>query len=686
MTATFRMNPLVRFALTATCLLAAASPALAQPAVAVEQDTSLEHVEERARAVAPNAIGAAVGIIVRDANGAGSGNGRGMGSGVIVSEDGLILSAAHVVLAPGAELIIILADGTRVAGETLGVDHDVDAGMARITEPGDYTFAPIAQQGGFAVGDWVLAVGHAGGIQTDRHPPLRLGRLLHHIDDEDEELFGNLASDCTVISGDSGGPLYNLDGEVIGIHSNIGMRVIENRHVAIDEYHERWDAFVAGEDLSTNPHREPVDPIEADDLEEMLDEDGNPINPADTDGDGAISDEEAARNVMRMNLYQQFSHVLTRDEIELLMSVAVVGPNGQMQLDITPQNFAEVSGVLEKLNAAQQQGARMPGPLPRRALRYTRTGEQVRPMLDPVAAQGGESVVAVRSGTQYVALGTVVGDGLILTKASELHSDTLAIRVGRVRREVALVGIDEATDLALLRVERSNGTTPVRWADGDAQGDRLGTVLVSPNAEGEPLALGVVSVGTRAIPETIQSIGNGNTAFLGVSGLGGSGSAVIQEVIEGGAAEAAGMLDGDAIIRIQDMTIANHTDLVEAIGRFEPGTTIEIEVLRNGASVVMHATLQDATGKFDMEANDDLPTAQLSRQAGAISTRRTNFPAAFTHDGVIWAGDMGGPLLGLDGSCVGINIARYGRTATYAIPADEAQRVIAELLASESNE
>ncbi|XAL98564.1 trypsin-like peptidase domain-containing protein [Phycisphaeraceae bacterium D3-23] len=682
------MNPLTRFVCSALVLLTAAllaPPALAQPAAAVEQDTALAHVEERARAIAPNAIGAAVGIIVRDANGAGSGNGRGMGSGVIVSEDGLILSAAHVVLAPGAELIIILADGTRVAGETLGVDHDVDAGMARITEPGDYTFAPVAAQGDFAVGDWVLAVGHAGGIQTDRHPPLRLGRLLHHIDDDDEELFGNLASDCTVISGDSGGPLYNLAGEVIGIHSNIGMRVTENRHVAIDEYHERWDAFVAGEDLSTNPHREPIDPVDAEDLEDLVDEDGNPINPADTDGDGAISDEEAARNVMRMNLYQQFSHVLTRDEIELLMSVAIVGDNGQMQLDITPQNFAEVSGVLEKLNAAQQQGARMPGPLPRRALRYTRTGEQVRPMLDPIAEQGGQSVVAVRSGTQYVALGTVVGEGLILTKASELDSDTLAIRVGRVRREVELVGVDEATDLALLRVERSNGTAPVKWYAHDLEpGDLLGTLLVSPNADGEPLALGVVSVETRAIPQTIQSIGNGNTAFLGVSGLGGSGSAVIQEVIEGGAAQAAGMLDGDAIVRIQDMTIENHTDLVEAIGQFEPGTTIEIEVLRRGASVVMHATLQDATGKFDMDANDDLPTAQLSRQAGAISARRTDFPAAFTHDSVVWAGDMGGPLLGLDGTCIGINIARYGRTATYAIPADEVQRVLAELLAGES--
>lgn len=660
------------------------TPALAQR----DAGPDLADVEQRAQQAAPNCIAATVGIIVRDANGDGTGNGRGMGSGVVVSEDGLILSAAHVVLTPGAELVIILPDGTRVAGETLGVDHDVDAGMARITTPGKYDFAPAAERGSYRVGDWVLAVGHAGGIQTNRPPPLRLGRLLHHIQDDDEELFGNLASDCTIISGDSGGPLFNLAGQVIGIHSNIGTRITENRHAAIDEYHDRWDAFLDSEDLSTHPYREPIDPFSADDLEnleERLDDNGEPLDPADLDGDGAISDDEAALNVMRMNLYQQYSHALTRDEIELLMSVARVGDNGQIQLDLTPDNFKEVQGVLEKLNAAQEQAARMPGPLPRGAMRYTRSGRQVRPLLEPIAQQAGTSVVVVMNGDEPTGLGTVVGEALVLTKASEINEDAVTVRVGEDTLGAVVVGTDEATDLALLSIDLGDAElTPVRWAQGNLRpGDLLGTMLIAPNAEGEPLALGVVGVEARAIPDQIQSIGNGNTAFLGVAGLGGGGSAVISEVIEGGAAEAAGMLDGDAIIRIQDITIESHIDLVEAIGQFEPGTTIEIEVLRGEENLILHATLQDATGKFDVEADDNLATAQLSRQAGTISNRRTGFPMAFTHDGVVWAGDMGGPLLGLDGKCVGINIARFGRTATYAIPADEAQRVIAELLEAE---
>lgn len=666
------------------CLVLAAAPL---HAAAQEQDTpTLAQVQQQAQDAAPACIGATVGIIVRDADGNGTGNGRGMGSGVVVSEDGLILSAAHVVLTPGAELIIVLPDGSRVRGETLGVDHDVDAGMARITDAGVYAFVPVGEADSFSPGDWCLAVGHAGGIQTDRHPPLRLGRVLHRYDDNDEEVFGNVVTDCTVISGDSGGPLFDLRGRVIGIHSNIGMSATENRHVAIGEYLDRWDAFLAGEDLSSQPHREPIDPIDADDFEPRLDDDGKPLDPADTDGDGEISDEEAAINVMRMNLYQQFSHVLTRDEIELLVSVAVVGRNGQMRLNITPDNFEEVQAVMEKLNDAQAQSARTPGPVPRRSRRNGRSGRAVRALINPVAESAAGSVVVVERGGEYAALGTVVGEGLILTKASEIQDGGITTRLGEQQHAAEVVGVDEATDLALLRTQMQEGMTPVRW---DVLADvrdalPLGTVLVCPDAEGGALAVGVVSVAARVIPDKIQSIGNGNRAFLGVSGLGGGGSAVIQEVLEGGAAEAAGMLDGDAIIRVQDMAVENHTDLVDAIGQFEPGTTVEIEVLRGEEKIVLHATLQDATGKFDMDANDALPTAQLSRQAGAISRRRTDFPSAFTYDGLVWAGDCGGPLLNLEGQAVGIHIARYGRTASYVLPAAEVQRVIAELLDAES--
>ena len=669
-------------------VLAAVWPVLA---LAQDHEATLEAVQRDARAAAPVCIQATVGIIVRDADGDGTGNGRSMGSGVVVSGGGLILSAAHVVLTPGAELIIVLADGTRVRGETLGVDHDVDAGMARITDAGRYAFVPVGEADSFSPGDWCLAAGHPGGIQTDRHPPLRLGRILHRYragdgDGDGEEVYGNVVSDCTVISGDSGGPLFDRGGRVIAIHSNIGRSANENRHVAVGVYHRRWDALLAGEDLSSRPHRGPIDPPGPEDFEVRLDEDGNRIDPADTDGDGEISEDEAARNVLRMNLGQQYAHLLTRAEIELIVSVAEFGPRGRMWLDIPPAQAAAVQAVMEKIQGAQTPSGRMPGPVPRSARRHGRSGPAVRRLLAPVAAASAGGVVVVEAGGEAAALGTVVGGGLVLTKASEIDGEAVAVRLGDAAHPARLVGVDDATDLALLRVGGvADGLVPVRWRDVGGAAP-LGTVLICPNAQGEAIAVGVVSVQARPVPEKIQSIGNGNRAFLGVAGLGGGGSAVIQQVIEGGGAEAAGMLDGDAIVRVQDIPIRSHADLVEAIGQFEPGTTVEVEVLRGDAAVLLYPTLQDATGKFAVDADDRLPTAQLSRQAGAISRRRTGFPRALTYDGVVWAGDCGGPLLGLDARAVGIHIARYGRTASYVLPADEVRRVIAALLAAEGDQ
>jgi serine protease Do len=70
----------------------------------------------------------------------------------------------------------------------------------------------------------------------------------------------------------------------------------------------------------------------------------------------------------------------------------------------------------------------------------------------------------------------------------------------------------------------------------------------------------------------------------------------------------------------------------------------------------------------------------LSQVGGSLSKRKSDFPAALTHDIVLQAPQCGGPLLDLEGRAVGLNIARVDRTATYAIPAAALRTVIADLL------
>ncbi len=109
-----------------------------------------------------------------------------------------------------------------------------------ITDKAAFPHAPMARGEDLQRGIWCLALGHPGGFQAGRVPVLRLGRVL-----EANPKF--LRTDCALVGGDSGGPLFDMEGRVIGIHSRIGGSLTSNIHVPIDTYHETWDRLVASE-------------------------------------------------------------------------------------------------------------------------------------------------------------------------------------------------------------------------------------------------------------------------------------------------------------------------------------------------------------------------------------------------------------------------------------------------------
>ena len=167
-------------------------------------------------------------------------DGVGAGSGVIVSEDGIVLTAGHVLMSDQKELTLTLWDGRNVKAEALGRNLNIDAGMAKITESGPFPFVEIGSTKDLEPGTWCLTLGHPGGYQLGRTPPLRVGRVIEFAD-------WMLVTDCTLIGGDSGGPLFDLDGKLIGINSSIGPSVAENRHSRIDGFETSWERLASGE-------------------------------------------------------------------------------------------------------------------------------------------------------------------------------------------------------------------------------------------------------------------------------------------------------------------------------------------------------------------------------------------------------------------------------------------------------
>lgn len=172
--------------------------------------------------------------------------GQGSGSGVIISEDGLILTAAHVTSGVGKEVTFVLSDGRRVKGESLGLSSDSDCAMAKITEKGPFPFVEVDKEDQSRLGDWVFSLGHSGGYNKDRGVGVRIGRIVKSTE-------STVQTDCSLIGGDSGGPLFDMHGRLIGIHSRVGPTITENMHVPTREFVLHWDKMLKGEFLGEGP-------------------------------------------------------------------------------------------------------------------------------------------------------------------------------------------------------------------------------------------------------------------------------------------------------------------------------------------------------------------------------------------------------------------------------------------------
>ena len=291
----------------------------------------LSELEERVGAVSTKVMPATVALLSEKT--------QSSGSGVITSAEGLILTAAHVI--QGAEEVtVVFPDGEQVPGKVLGANYSKDIAMVQIMKKGPWPFAGMGASKTLVAGDWVIALGHSAGFDAARTPPVRFGRVV-------SKGPGNfLTTDCTLIGGDSGGPLFDLDGKVVGINSSIGVSLTNNNHAGIDGFKEDWERIRTGEawgKLSMNPFANPEMPVLGIVFGERRGFKGVPV-------EGVVpKSPSAAAGVRAGDVIQSIDGNAIRDANKLLQVLAKQQPGDKVKLGVLrDRKILEIDVVLAR--------------------------------------------------------------------------------------------------------------------------------------------------------------------------------------------------------------------------------------------------------------------------------------------------------------------------------------------------
>ena len=301
---------------------------------------------------------------------------------------------------------------------------------------------------------------------------------------------------------------------------------------------------------------------------------------------------------------------------------------------------------------------------------YRTTGTEVVKVFETQRAVLQTSSASILDGRTESGYGVVVSpDGCILTKASEFQElKKPAIIVDRTKYEdVKLMVIDPEWDVALVKIEAA-GLVPVVYAPTSEVPQGSWVVANGATSRSTRRALaGIVSAKIREIPAS-------GGAALGVVLSPKSKTLEIAEVNEKSGARDAGMRKGDVILTIDGKPVKKIEEIAEALKNRKAGSTVKI-TWRRGK--------EEMTAEVRLAARGEMFTDQMNRNdmmSGDFSKRRSGFPRVMQHDILGNSKIVGGPLLDIEGRCIGMNIARANRAESFAIPVEDLKTLAERLM------
>lgn len=147
--------------------------------------------------------------------------GEGVGSGVLIDNEGHIVTNNHVVSgASNGEVTVSLSDGTTVKGTVMGTDEQSDLAVVKIDPPKNIQPVAIGDSDSLQVGEPAIAIGNPLGLEFKGSVTSGVISALARTIDDQGQRFPLIQTDAAINPGNSGGALLNADGELIGINSS----------------------------------------------------------------------------------------------------------------------------------------------------------------------------------------------------------------------------------------------------------------------------------------------------------------------------------------------------------------------------------------------------------------------------------------------------------------------------------
>ena len=571
-------------------------------------------------------------------------------SGVIVSKDGHVLSAGHAVR-PGGKYEVLLPDGRSFNAVGKGSNGVADCALLQITS--DFEDLPYAQMGeskSLVKNQPCLSISYPSGQRARLAPVVRFGHLVR-----DGGGTKMLQSTALMEPGDSGGPLFDLDGRVIGIHSRITEGMEQNFEVPIDTFKKFWNELNREKRFTHSGPSTPTLGFPGSDAKTGVTVGRiQPDSLAEKHGIKAGDVIESVYGVETTSMRAlRKAMVAARDDEAKEIIVKILREEEQIELKIP---FEVVDDSAPEVKLPEYEDKEFPKPTGMEQLaKLPEEFSDLESELDDACVD--ISSTRTEGDKELSIIGTRIKSTQFIISKNSMVGDKPT--VGETELEV--VSRDEENDLVLLKTPDKNAAgVDINLQDDAAP--KTGSFLITPDSDGA----GLVSVVSS---KSFASKKNKRAGFLGVrpADYKDKGGAVLEMVVNGGAAKRAGLKVGDIVTKLNDTEITDQAEMREFLTKVTPGATVVATITRDDEE--MEKTIE--LGEF---------TSGHSADRVAKSARRDGFTKVILHDADLKPADCGSPVFDLKGNFVGLNIARNSRVRSYMIP----RTIVKKLVETES--